>query len=112
MNRWFVVPRAGTGDQSDPYRPEFHDAGVDSFSGMWHDFSDDVYSDLPWYPDPMYVVRVYGTDSALDALASYDDCYGKQEHDLSDSEVADYLNDARGETFSFTEWTDRLLASR
>ena len=110
MSRWFVLPRLGSGAGEDPYRPD--KKGLDlTHVGIWMDFSSSDYSDLPWHPDPMFVVRVYGDAVDLDELATHSDCYGKQEYDISDAEVAAYLNDIRGESFSFDEWTSRILSN-
>lgn len=79
-------------------------AGIDSRSGRINDFSEDKWSDLPWHPDRMYVVRVYGTQAALDDLAGRDSAWGKEHEGISDSEAASYLNDRHGVDRTWDEW--------
>lgn len=104
---WVVTPIAETTeDGATATYPKYapHDGDV-SASGAIVDFSADKYSDLPWHPNTMYVTRfVADTQSAIDAVTQHDDAYGKQEYDVSDSEVADYLNQKYNDDRSFTEW--------
>lgn len=104
--RWIIVPIEQNSRDGDTYTyPKYWDtAGLTGYSGAIVDFSADEYSDLPWYPDEMYVTRFYGPDSALDVVAANDDAYGKAEYDITDEEVASYLNDKFGESYSFQEW--------
>lgn len=108
--RWFVLPRLGDGSRGAPWRPDLKGAGVEAFAGQVVDFSDTTYDDLPWHPETMFVLRVYGTDTALDELASYDDVYGKVEHGISDAEAASYLNDRLGNDMTFAEYESAFLA--
>lgn len=111
-DRWFVVPIVGTGGATDPYRPKYSStSGLTGYTGNTHYFDESTYSDLPWSGQEMYVVRYYGSTSALDTVAGYDDAYGKQEYSLTDSEVADYLNDKFGVTRTFEEWLGSFQAA-
>lgn len=107
--QWFVVPVAGSGELLDPYRAKYRDTdGIESTTGTPKDFSAEKWSELPWYPNEMFVVRFYGTQSAIDAVAANADAYGKQEYSISDAEVAEYLNDKTGLDRTFAEWTSAI----
>lgn len=111
-NRWFIVPVAGNGDRNDMYRPKYADTnGITDYSGHRRDFSASKWSDLPWYPNEMYVVRFYGTNKALNSVRKKNDAYGKKEYSLSDSEIAEYLNDKFGRSLTFSEWLNRFKVS-
>lgn len=59
-NRWFRIPETGDGSEGNAYRPDY-------VKNM-----DLNYSGNTAHPDgaPTWVVRVYGTSSELDTLAS------------------------------------------
>jgi len=59
MNRWFQLREVGSGTSDNPYRPEY-------VNGMGLDWRGNktAPNGAPW------VVKVYGTASELDALAS------------------------------------------
>lgn len=102
-DRWFVLPVA-TNDRGGRYPKYTNRDGINGFSGQIHQFDVDTYKLLPFAGEEMYVARVYGTSDALDALAKEGDAYGKQEYGLSDSEIAQYLNDRFDQERSFDEW--------
>lgn len=104
-NRFFVVPIATT-DDGGRYPKYSDEGGITGFSGNTMDFSADKWSDLPWYPNEMYVLRFYGDTSTLDTIEGYDDAWS--ENDASESEIADYLNDKFGESRSYSEWLNHF----
>lgn len=108
--RWFVVPRIGTGSGGDPYRPKYADmTGITKFSGQWLDFSAQQWSDLPWYPEPMYIVRFYAdTTKPLNDVENQSDAWS--ERDASHQEIASYLNERFDRSRSYDEWTARFTA--
>ena len=109
-NRWFITPRLGSGTDDDSYRPKYADeSGIIAWSGHWHDFSADKWSDLPWYPDTMYVARFYADrNKPLNDVGSYDDVWSEQ--DVSVQEIADFLNEKFGVSLTFEEWELRFYA--
>lgn len=107
-DRWFIVPVTGSGTESDAYRPKYGE-NADGYSGNRKDFSADKWSDLPWYPNEMYVVRIYGDTATLDSIQGNDDAYTHQEYDnITKSDVADYLNDKFNESRTFEEWLNHF----
>jgi hypothetical protein len=57
-NDWFKLEEAGTGAETDPYRPDLKGYTVDGYSGN----KTDPNGGPPW------IVRVYADPSTLDAL--------------------------------------------
>lgn len=88
-NDWFRLRERGEGSQSDPYRPELHGHDLD-------------YSGNKKHPDgaPFWIVRVYGTETEVDAL----------ETDLSNGEQrlrsvpVEALGAMLGQNKSIDEW--------
>lgn len=108
----FVVPPDSYTDvngdpNTEPKYVHTH-SGVDGYSGTIHFFDADTWPDVPWSGSEMFVVRVYGTQTAIDDIASHDDAYGQTEYSISDQEIADYLNDRFGYDYTFSEWMDRF----
>lgn len=84
---------------------------IDSWVGRINDFSESTWSDLSWYGREMFVIRVYGTQTALDELAARDDAWGKVHEGIADSEAAEYLNDRHGMDRSWGEWEQHYLTT-
>lgn len=106
-DRWFVVPLASDPDGNGVYPKYGYQSGITGFSGNTMDFSADKWSDLPWYPDTMYVVRFYAdTTSTLDGINGNDDAWS--ENDVSDSEIESYLNDRFDRSLTLSEWKARF----
>lgn len=104
---WFVVPIVAS-DSADQ-APKYNDQ-IDSYSGIWHSFSADAYSDLPWYPNDMFVIRFYADDATLDAIYSNDDAWALyRDPDVTEADVAEYLNDVNNRDLTFSEWEQRYL---
>lgn len=109
-NRWFVLP-TDTDERGGRF-PKYTDRdSIEGFSGQTYFFDAEIYPSLPFAGEEMYVAHVYGPTDALDALASEPDAYGKQEYGLSDSEVAQYLNDRLDSKRPFDEWMDSFGVS-
>lgn len=98
-SRWFLVPQVGTGTVSDPYRPKY-EGEVEDFAGG------ECVVDGTTY----YVVKFYGTTSALDTVESYSDATSVQELGFSESDVAAELNERTGHSYTLSEWEQRFLA--
>lgn len=77
-DRWFRIPQTGNGTPGDPYRPDH----VHSMADI-HGYSGNKYRNQ----SSRWVVRVYGTESALDSLAAENDVT-----ELTRGEAADHLN--------------------
>lgn len=107
---WFVVPLAAGGIGGVETVPKY--AGqVDAYAGSWQHFDQQTYSDLPWAGEDRYVVRFYAADATLDAIASNDDAYALARNpDVTEQDVADYLNDVTGSDHTFAEWEESFLA--
>lgn len=110
-NDWFVVPLAAGGIGGVETVPKYRDQ-VDSYSGNWQHFDQQTYSDLPWAGEDRYVVKFYAaTQSDLDAIANNnDDAYSLNTSNVTESDVASYLNDVTGSDRSFSEWEQSFLA--
>lgn len=117
-SQWFVVPLAqydvsGTHpDERLVTAPKYsRTQGISGYTGNTMFFDAQTYPDLPWSGNEMYVVRFYGTKSAFNDIRKKDDAYGKEEHNISDSEVVTYLNDKTGNNYTFTEWESLFIGS-
>lgn len=100
-NRWFLVPIVGTGTSSDPYRPKYSDeSGISDHAGQQVTVDGSDY----------YAVRLYGTTSALDTVESYSDATSIQESSYTKSDIASYLNNKTGLSYTFSEWEERFLS--
>lgn len=100
--RWFTVPVIGDGTMGNEIRPKYsNESGINGWIGqiVAIDTSDN------------YVVRFYGTSSALDTIESYSDTTSLQESGLSKTDVESYLNDKTGHSYSFSEWETRFLTA-
>lgn len=74
---WFRVPRIGTGDHDDSYRPKY--SGKEEISGYaGNSFENEA---------PRYVVRFNGTPEAIESIASEEDAI-----QLGDDEVVKLFN--------------------
>lgn len=104
-DEWFVIA-----PDADGMGPKYvlAEPGIDGYSGTKLTFDAPQFSQLPWAPDPMWVVRVYGSDTALTSLAGYSDAYGQTEYGLSTGDIAKYLNARSGRSRSFAEWVERF----
>lgn len=103
-DRWFAVPVIGTGDAKanppDPFRPKYTDTfGISGWAGQIVTVDDTDY----------YAARFVGTTSALDDVESHDDATSLQESGYTESDVANWLNDRTGHSYTFSEWEDRFL---
>lgn len=100
-DRWFQVPVSGSGTVDDPVLPKYHDtSGISDWSGQIVTISGTDY----------FIVRFYGTTSALDTVESKADATSLQESGLTKSDIATYLNNKTGNSYSFSEWESRFMA--
>lgn len=97
--RLFLVPRAGSGTNSDPYRPKYADE-VERFSGGPIDGSE--FDPLP--NRTLYVCRFRADEATLDQIQSSDDAHTLETYDGHRSDVVAFLNDRAGYSRTFEEW--------
>lgn len=100
----YVIALAADGTPKYVDRPD-----VDGWAGVTHDFSGGAYDGLPFQGQEMWIVRVWGPQSAHDGLAAEADAYGKREYGLSDQQIATALNEWSDRELSYTEWWDRFV---
>ena len=103
---WAVIAPKATADEP-KYVPGA--AGITAWWGREVAFDRQAFANLPWHPDPMWVVGVRGTDAALQTLASHADAYTQSEYGLSEGDIAQYLNQRSPANRSFAEWTQRFF---
>lgn len=99
-NRWFLVPIVGTGEANDPYQPKY--AGTSGISGWAGQLVTVDGSDY-------YAARFVGSSSALDEVEANDDATSLRESGYTQGDVASWLNDKTGHSYTFSEWEERFL---
>lgn len=100
--RWFVVPVANPSDPTTEAAPKYKDtSGLDGHTGRIVTISGTDY----------FLVRFYGTTSALDTIESNSDATSLQEAGLTKSDVETELNERTGHTLTFSEWEQRFLTA-
>lgn len=98
-DRWFIVPRTGTGTDDDPYRPKYADtADIDGWSGQVAEIGN----------NQQYVARFYGTAAALDTVEGNNDVRSVPGGGVAQDQIADHLNRVTGQSMSFAGWQDRF----
>jgi len=113
-HRWFVLPLAEVEQtDSDGNVISTHTApkytsqdAINGFSGTIVDFVAPEWDGLsyPFIGERRYVVKLYGTDSTLDSVASHSDAHTMGTLDMSEGEVASMLNQRFGQQRLFDEW--------
>lgn len=117
--RWFVVPMTSftDGDGTSMTTPRFVGHGepyhgdVEHWAGQPIDFS--RWDSAPWDAQ-WYAVHVRAPTATLDAIEAESDAHTRQEHGISESDVAAWLNEFYLSTGasprSFAEWEQFFLA--
>lgn len=107
-DRWFIVPPIVDPDNPRRRVPKYaSEFGITGLTGTIMDFSDEKWSDVPWYPNEMYVVKFYASrNKELNDVEKQDDVWS--ERGTSQQQIASYLNDRTRHAYTFSEWTARF----